>query len=80
MLWSTKKLTLIGLRFVYIVRESPTEEGVSWQKITEFDAQNMARAFEYYDGYFYFGLGFNNEDNVGEAGLLVRLKYDLASQ
>ncbi len=60
--------------------ESPTEEGVSWQKITEFDAQNMARAFEYYDGYFYFGLGFNNEDNVGEAGLLVRLKYDLASQ
>lgn len=59
--------------YVYAAND-PTDQASSWTEILQFDANNMARSFEYHKGYFYFGLGYNQEEEIGDAGQLIRIK------
>lgn len=62
--------------YVYAA-SSPTAEASSWTEILQLDTNNMARSFEYDNNYFYFGLGYNQGDEIGEAGQLIRIKKEI---
>jgi len=63
--------------YVY-VSNNPTDEASSWEEVLALNTTNMARSFEYHNGYFYFGLGYNQGDGVEEAGQLIRMKKAIA--
>ena len=45
----------------------PTNKN-AWQKVLSFDSKNKARSFEYLDGTFYFGLGQDYGEAIGNSG------------
>jgi len=59
--------------FVYTA-DSPDSQADCWTEVLHFDSRNMARSFEYHQGYFYFGLGCNEGEEVLDAGQLLRVK------
>lgn len=59
---------------VKVYRNQGNVTATSWVEVFRFESPNMARSFEYHDGYFYFGLGANRGDNTNDAGQLLRFK------
>lgn len=58
--------------WVYVYKTTaPTQK---WQAVLRFQSRNKARSFEYYDNAFYFGLGQDHEDLVGDSGTVLRVE------
>ena len=62
---------------VYVYKSDNPVDQDSWQEVLKFRSHNRIRAFEYLDGSFYFGLGQNYDEPMGQAGEIVSLPTDL---
>ena len=71
---ANEKISPTQFKVYGYVATQPTENSSSWTEVLHFSSENMARSFEYQDGYFYFGLGYNHGDEVADAGLLIRVE------
>lgn len=65
-------------RIGYTVRvyssSAPSHRKYQWTEVLRFQSTNIARSFEWHDGYFYFGLGANYDDPAKEVGEILRVK------
>jgi len=53
---------------------APSNNPESWREVLHFSSTNMMRSFEFMDGFFYFGLGSNKEDNINNTGRILRVQ------
>lgn len=60
---------------VYVYRTEHISSKIKWQKVLEFSSSNKARSFEYLKDKFYFGLGQDYNEPIGNSGDLV--SYEL---
>jgi len=51
----------------------PSTDSTAWTEVLHYFSNNLARSFEYYYGYFYFGKGCNYEDDINQCGELIRI-------
>lgn len=56
--------------------KNPGKNSSDWTEVLRFDSRNIARSFEYMDGYFYFGLGANFGDQIANCGQMLRIPVD----
>ena len=61
---------------VYIYRTERISSKIKWEKVLEFSSSNKARSFEYLNGTFYFGLGQNYGDPIGNSGDIISYELD----
>jgi len=71
---ANEKITTNSFKIYIYKTAAPTAEAASWTEVVALDSKNMARSFEYANGFFYLGLGFNEGDEVQDAGQLIRVK------
>jgi len=71
---ANEKITTNSFKIYVYKTTAPTAEAASWTEVLQLDSKNMARSFEYANGFFYFGLGFNEGEEVQKAGQLIRVK------
>ncbi len=60
---------------IYVYKTDNPTDPKRWQTVMQFRSPNKARAFEYADGMFYFGLGQDYGDPIGKAGEILRLHW-----
>lgn len=52
---------------------NPSTDQTNWTEVLHYFSSNMARSFEYLNGYFYFGKGCNFGDDINQCGELIRI-------
>ena len=57
---------------IYVYKTSGKQHPYRWQEVLQFQSPNKARAFEYDNGTFYFGLGQDFGDPIGQSGTILR--------
>lgn len=53
---------------IYVFKTDRLERKIKWQQVAKFASTNKARSFEYLDGTFYFGLGQDYGEKIGNSG------------
>lgn len=56
---------------VYVYKTDRISDKIKWQKVLEFTSNNKARSFEYLNSTFYFGLGQDYDEPVGDSGDII---------
>ena len=59
---------------VYVYQTQTPTEQQSWREVLRFKSPNKARSFEYLNRSFYFGLGQDHGEPVGQAGTLLKVQ------
>ncbi|MGF1601761.1 MAG: hypothetical protein ACFCU8_07025 [Thermosynechococcaceae cyanobacterium] len=59
--------------WVYVYKTKTPTDLQSWQEVLRFESRNKARSFEYLDQSFYFGLGQDHNDLIGDSGRILRV-------
>lgn len=77
---ANEKISQDSFHIYVYTTTTPSEAATSWTEVLQFDSKNMARSFEYADGFFYFGLGFNQGDAVNNAGEVIRVAKDVQQE
>ena len=62
---------------IYVYKTESISDKIKWQKVLEFSCNNKARSFEYLNSTFYFGLGQDYGDPLGNSGDLI--SYEINS-
>ena len=62
---------------IYVYKTEAISDKIKWQKVLEFSSNNKARSFEYLNSTFYFGLGQDYGDPLGDSGDLI--SYEINS-
>lgn len=57
--------------WVYVYKTKAPGDIQSWQEVLRFESRNKARSFEYLDNTFYFGLGQDHSDLIGDSGRIL---------
>ncbi len=60
--------------WVYVYKTSAPASTRNWQEVLRFKSRNKARSFEFLDNTFYFGLGQDYDDLVGESGTILKVE------
>ena len=59
---------------IYVYKNMNQSQINDWQEVLHFISKNKARSFEYLDSTFYFGLGQDYGDPVGNSGNIISYK------
>jgi hypothetical protein len=62
---------------IYVYKTETISDKIKWQKVLEFSGNNKARSFEYLNSTFYFGLGQDYGDPLGDSGDFI--SYEIKS-
>jgi hypothetical protein len=69
---ANKKQNKTFIVYVYKLNQSNTY--LHWKKIVHFKSKNRVRSFEYLNSVFYFGLGHDYQEEVGDSGAILKYK------
>lgn len=58
---------------VYVYKTKTPADLKGWQEVLRFESRNKARSFEYLNNEFYFGLGQDHSDLVGDSGRVLKV-------